>query len=69
MLGKRARTPLVVLVTVIGLVAAAPATATFPGSNGRIPFSKADLIPPIGGESGDLSAHSQVFTIGAGGAA
>jgi TolB protein len=46
-----------------GLVFAAPAQATFPGSNGRIAFSQGDLIAPIGGESGDLSSHSQVFTI------
>ena len=45
-----------------GLVAA-PAQATYPGQNGRIAFSQGDLLPPIGGESGDLSAHSQVFKI------
>jgi Tol biopolymer transport system component len=47
----------------IGLVSAAPAHATFPGSNGRIAFSQGDLVGPIGGEAGDLSIHSQVFTI------
>ena len=51
-------------VGLIGLVSAAPAQATFPGSNGRIAFSQGDLMPPIGGEPSDLSAHSQVFTIG-----
>jgi TolB protein len=60
--------PLVfVLAALIALIAAASAHATFPGTNGRIAFSQGDLIPPIGGESGDLSAHSQVFTIGADG--
>jgi TolB protein len=54
-------------VGLIGLVSAAPAHATFPGTNGRIAFSQGDLVPPIGGESGDLSIHSQVFTIGADG--
>lgn len=46
-------------------VGAAPAGAVFPGSNGLIPFSQADLVPPIGGvgQAGDLSAHSQVFTV------
>jgi dipeptidyl aminopeptidase/acylaminoacyl peptidase len=66
-LGTRART-VFLIAAAIGLIAAAPATATFPGSNGRIAFSQADLIPPIGGEPGDLSAHSQVFTIRPGGA-
>jgi len=42
---------------------AAPAQGTFSGSNGRIAFSQGDLVPPIGGEAGDLSIHSQVFTI------
>jgi TolB protein len=51
-------------VALIGLVFAASAHATFPGTNGRIAFSQGDLIAPIGGESGDLSSHSQVFTIG-----
>ena len=46
-----------------GLLFASPAAATFPGTNGRIAFSQADLIAPVGGETGDLSAHSQVFTI------
>jgi Tol biopolymer transport system component len=45
-----------------GLVAA-PAQATYPGQNGRIAFSQGDLVAPIGPEPGDLSAHSQVFTI------
>ncbi|HMC07444.1 MAG TPA: hypothetical protein VKG89_08645, partial [Solirubrobacterales bacterium] len=52
-----------VLAALTVLIAASSAHATFPGTNGRIAFSQADLIPPIGGESGDLSAHSQVFTI------
>jgi dipeptidyl aminopeptidase/acylaminoacyl peptidase len=39
------------------------ASAAFPGSNGPIAFSPADLIPPIGGEPGDLSAPSQVFAV------
>jgi dipeptidyl aminopeptidase/acylaminoacyl peptidase len=54
-------------VGLIGLVSAATAQATFPGTNGRIAFSQGDLVPPIGGEPGDLSIHSQVFTIGANG--
>ena len=62
MLGKRA-CALVAFAVATCLVGAAPAQATFPGANGRIAFSQADLIPPIGGESGDLSAHSNVFTI------
>ena len=43
-------------------LAAAPTLATFTGSNGRIAFSQGDLFP-----GGDLSAHSQVFTIRPGG--
>ena len=54
-------------VGLIGLVSAATAQATFPGTNGRIAFSQGALTPPIGGEPGDLSEHSQVFTIGANG--
>ncbi len=50
-------------IAVAALLAAAPAGATFPGSNGRIAFSQSDLVAPIGGEGGNLSAHSQVFTI------
>jgi TolB protein len=46
-----------------GVLFASPAYATFPGTNGRIAFSQGDLIAPVGGESGDLSIHSQVFTI------
>jgi Tol biopolymer transport system component len=53
----------VAVLTLFGVLFAAPANATFPGSNGRIAFSQGDLIAPIGGEGGDLSAHSQVFTI------
>lgn len=45
------------------LLGGASADAAFPGTNGRIAFSQGDLIPPIGGEPSDLSAHSQVFTI------
>ena len=52
-------------VGLIGLVSAAAAQATFPGSNGRIAFSQGALTPPIGDEPSDLSEHSQVFTIGA----
>ena len=52
------------MVGISGLLLLASEThATFPGSNGRIAFSQADLVPPIGGETGDLGAHSQVFTI------
>jgi TolB protein len=57
--------------TAVGLVAlasAASAHATFPGTNGRIAFSQGDLVGPIGGGPGDLSIHSQVFTIGPNGA-
>jgi Tol biopolymer transport system component len=61
-LGRRRNTVFLV-VAAIGLIAAAPAAATFPGSNGRIAFSQGDLFP-----GGDLSAHSQVFTIRPGGA-
>jgi Tol biopolymer transport system component len=61
-LGKRAL-GLFVAVAAVGLASAASAEATFPGSNGRIAFSQADLFP-----GGDLSAHSQVYTIGPGGA-
>jgi Tol biopolymer transport system component len=50
-------------VCLVGVVAAPPAHATFPGTDGRIAFSQGDLIAPVGGETGDLSAHSQVFTI------
>jgi TolB protein len=50
-------------VALIVLLGAGPAQATFPGTNGKIAFSQGDLLPPIGGEPGDLSAHSQVFTI------
>jgi Tol biopolymer transport system component len=46
------------LVLLAGLVLAAPAAATFPGTNGRIAFSQGDVFP-----DGDLSLHSQVFTV------
>jgi Tol biopolymer transport system component len=49
---------------VTALLAAAPAQATFPGTNGRIAFSQGFIFPPIGGEPGDTEAHSQVFTMG-----
>jgi Tol biopolymer transport system component len=55
--GKRALA-LIVAVAAMGLVAAAPAEATFPGANGRIAFSQGDVFP-----GGDVSAPSQVFTI------
>jgi TolB protein len=48
-----------VAVAAMGLVAATPAEATFPGANGRIAFSQGDVFP-----GGDLSVASQVFTIG-----
>jgi len=41
------------------LVLAPPAWATFPGTNGRIAFSQGPIFP----ENGELSEHSQVFTI------
>jgi dipeptidyl aminopeptidase/acylaminoacyl peptidase len=47
----------------LGVLFATPAQATFSGTNGRIAFSQGDLVPVIGGEQGDLSIHSQVFTI------
>jgi TolB protein len=47
------------LVCLAGLIAAAPATATYPGSNGRIAFSQGDIFPD--GEG--ISLHSQIFTI------
>lgn len=43
----------------VGLTLASPAAATFPGTNGRIAFSQGAILPV----DGDLSAHSQVFTI------
>jgi TolB protein len=46
------------LACLAGLIWAAPAAATFPGSNGRIAFSEGDVFP-----DGDLALHSQVFTI------
>jgi Tol biopolymer transport system component len=52
-----------VVALVLLLAAAAPAAANFPGANGRIAYSQADLLPLIGGEPGNLGAHSQVFTI------
>ncbi len=53
----------VAVLALLGALVAAPAQATFSGSNGRIAFSQGDLVPPIGGESGDLGIRSQVFTI------
>ncbi len=46
----------------IVVLAVAPAQAAFPGANGPIAFSP--LLLPLD----DLSAHSQVFTVGANGA-
>jgi Tol biopolymer transport system component len=46
------------LVCFAGLTLAAPAAATFPGTNGRIAFSQGDVFP-----EGDVSLHSQVFTV------
>jgi Tol biopolymer transport system component len=46
------------LACLVSLVWAAPAAATFPGTNGRIAFSEGDIFP-----EGDTSVHSQVFTI------
>jgi Tol biopolymer transport system component len=63
MTGRSRACALFAVVGLVGVVAAAPANATFPGTNGRIAFSQGDLIPPVGGETGDLSTHSQVFTI------
>jgi Tol biopolymer transport system component len=54
-------------ITLTCFLAASAAEATFPGTNGRIAFSQGDLVAPIGGEGGDLSIHSQIFTIGRGG--
>jgi Tol biopolymer transport system component len=62
-LGRYRLGSLLLAAFVLVLAAAAPARATFPGANGRIAYSQADLVPLIGGETGDLSAHSQVFTI------
>jgi Tol biopolymer transport system component len=42
---------------------AAPAEATFPGTNGRIAFSRGPVFP----DGGELSLHSQIFTIEASG--
>src|SRR5204862_4175522 len=60
----RIRCPLVIwgAMALTGFVAAQPASATFPGSNGRIAFSQGF------GDVGDAFArdgggHSQVFTI------
>ncbi len=50
----------------VGLLAGSPvpgAEATFPDSNGRIAFSQAPIVAPIGAEPGELGAHSQIFTI------
>jgi len=58
-LGTRSRA-LFLAVAAIGLLAAAPASATSPGKNGRIAFSQGDVFP-----GGSEFAHSQVFTIGA----
>ena len=44
---------------VLLLFLAVPAWATFPGANGRIAFSQGPIIP----DGGELSEHSQVFTI------
>lgn len=55
--------PLAGLVALLAATAAPPAHATFPGDNGRIAFSQAPIFPPIGGEAGDLGAHSQIFTV------
>ena len=41
------------------LVAVTPAGATFPGTNGRIAFSQGPIFP----DGGELSGHSEVFTI------
>jgi Tol biopolymer transport system component len=41
------------------LLAAAPASAAFPGANGSIAFSEGAIIP----DGGELSEHSQIFTI------
>jgi Tol biopolymer transport system component len=41
------------------LLVAAPARATFPGANGRIAFSQGAIIP----DGGELSEHSQIYTI------
>jgi Tol biopolymer transport system component len=41
-----------------GLTLAAPAGATFPGTNGRIAFSQGVIFP-----EGEPSSHSQIFTI------
>jgi Tol biopolymer transport system component len=65
-LGKRAL-GLLLAVAAVGLASTASAEATFPGSNGRIAFSQGGPVPPVGGESGDPSEHSQVFTIDPGG--
>ena len=60
----RARIPILFAVLgLVGVLFASSAYATFPGTNGRIAFSQGDLIAPVGGEPGDLSIHSQVFTI------
>jgi Tol biopolymer transport system component len=53
-----ARRVSIAVVALIGLISVSSAHATFPGANGRIAFSQGDLGP-----GGDLSAHSQVFTI------
>ena len=45
-------------VGLVGVVAAAPAQATFPGTNGRIAFSEGVQVP-----TDDLSVPSQIFTI------
>jgi TolB protein len=49
------------VVVVAGFVAAVPASATFPGANGRIAFSQFAAFP--GGEDPGFQFHSQVFTI------
>jgi Tol biopolymer transport system component len=50
-------------VAVAGFAGASTASGAFPGTNGQIAFSPTPLLPPIGGEPGDLETHSQVFAI------
>jgi dipeptidyl aminopeptidase/acylaminoacyl peptidase len=64
---RRRTAALFALACLAALTFAAPAAATFPGTNGLIAFSQGDLVGPIGNEGGDLSIHSQVFTIRADG--
>jgi TolB protein len=49
----------IAVVCLLWLALAVPAQATFPGQNGRIAFSQGDVIP----DGGELSAHSQIFTV------